>query len=87
MSGFNINPNMIKNMMMQQFGGEKQAIEQLRKAAGNHPVMKNAVDLFEKGDMQGLQTLGTNICKENNINPMNMLQNLFQGNMNMGGKR
>ena len=86
MMGMNFE-QMAKNMVMQQFGGEQQAIAGLRKRAGNHPVMKNAVDMLEKGDMQGLQNLGTNVFKENNINPMNMMQNLFQNGMNMGGRR
>lgn len=70
---------MAKNMVTQQFGGEQQAISELRKRAGNHPVMKNAVDLFEKGDMQGLQNLGTNVFKENNLNPQSMIQKLLMG--------
>lgn len=70
---------MAKNMVMQQFGGEQQAIAELKKRAGNHPVMKNAVDLLEKGDMQGLQSLGTNVFKENNLNPQSMIQKLLMG--------
>lgn len=86
MMGFNFNPEqMAKNMITQQFGGEEQAISQLRKMAGNHPVMKNALDLFEKGDMQALNNLGTNVFKENNLNPQSMMQNLFQRFMGQGG--
>lgn len=83
MIGMNFNAEEIaKNVMIKQFGNEQNAISQLRKMAGNHPVLKNAVDLLEKGDKEGLQNLGNNVMRENNQNPMSMIQNMFMGGRN-----
>lgn len=83
MMGINFNPEEIaKNAIIKQFGNEQNAISQLRKMAGNHPVLKNAVDLLEKGDREGLQSLGNNVMRENNQNPMNMIQSMFMGGRN-----
>lgn len=34
---------------------------------GNNPVLKNAIQMAEKGDSDGLENLARNLCKENNI--------------------
>lgn len=34
---------------------------------GNNPVLKNAIQMAEKGDSAGLESLARNLCKENNI--------------------
>lgn len=34
---------------------------------GNNPVIKNAIQMAEKGDSAGLENLARNLCKENNI--------------------
>lgn len=34
---------------------------------GNNPVLKNAIQMAEKGDRAGLENLARNLCKENNI--------------------
>ena len=34
---------------------------------GNNPVLKNAVQMAEKGDSAWLENLARNLCKENNI--------------------
>lgn len=34
---------------------------------GNNPVLKNAIQMVEKGDSAGLENLARNLCKENNI--------------------
>ena len=34
---------------------------------GNNPVLKNAIQMAEKGDSAGLENLARNLCKENNI--------------------
>ena len=34
---------------------------------GNNPVLKNAIQMAEKGDSVGLENLARNLCKENNI--------------------
>lgn len=41
---------MAKNIMIGRFGSEDKAIQAMRQMAGNHPVLKNAVSLFEEHD-------------------------------------
>ena len=67
-----------KNMIIRQYGSEKNAINAMKQQAGNHPVLKNAVSLLEKHDYQGLQKLGENVFNENHMNPQNMAQNLIE---------
>lgn len=77
----NIHPMMqqaLTNMMQQRYGSKEQMVQEMKKQAGNHPVLKNAVSLMEKGDYQGLEDLGMNVCKENKLNPMDMFQRLIQ---------
>ena len=33
-----------------------------------NPISKNAIELYQKGDRQGLNELADNICKEKGIN-------------------
>lgn len=41
----------------------------LRQNAGNNPVMQNALDMAEKNDMKGIETLARNLCKEKGVDP------------------
>lgn len=68
---------MAKNIMIGRFGSEDKAIQAMRQMAGNHPVLKNAVSLFEEHDYQGLQNLGENLFKENHMDPQSMAQNFM----------
>lgn len=34
----------------------------------NNPTIKNAIDMANKGDVQGLQKLAENVSKEKNVN-------------------
>lgn len=67
-----------QQMIQQRFGNTQQALQEMRKQAGNNPVMNNALDLMEKGDYEGLNQLSQNLFKENNINPQNALQGMMQ---------
>lgn len=67
-----------QKMIEQRFGNPQQALQIMRKQAGNNPVMNNALDLMEKGDYEGLNQLSQNLFKENNINPQNALQGMMQ---------
>lgn len=67
-----------QQMIQQRFGNPQQALQAMRKQAGNNPVMNNALDLMEKGDYEGLNQLSQNLFKENNINPQNALQGMIQ---------
>ena len=61
-----INPMQIMQMM--KGGSPQQAImNMMRQQAGNHPVLKNAIDMAEKGDVDGLKNLAHNLGKENGI--------------------
>lgn len=77
----NIPPMMqraLTNMLQQRYGSKEQMIQEMKKQAGNHPVLKNAVSLMEKGDYQELEKLGMNVCKENKLNPIDMIQSFIQ---------
>ena len=45
----------------------------LQQAMGNsqimqNPISKNAIEMYQKGDKQGLNELADNLCKEKGIN-------------------
>ena len=45
----------------------------LQQAMGNsqimqNPISKNAIEMYQKGDKQGLNELANNLCKEKGIN-------------------
>lgn len=61
-----INPMQIMQMM--KGGSPQQAImNMMRQQAGNNPVLKNAIDMAEKGDVDGLKNIAYNLGKENGI--------------------
>lgn len=61
-----INPMQIMQMM--KGGSPQQAImNMMRQQAGNNPVLKNALQMMEKGDSAGLENLARNLYKENNL--------------------
>lgn len=68
----------LTNMMEQRYGSKEQMMQEMKKQAGNHPVLKNAVSLMEKGDYQELENLGMNVCKENKLNPVDIFQKIIQ---------
>lgn len=37
----------------------------------NNPIAKNAIELYQKGDEQGLNELANNLCREKGINREN----------------
>lgn len=39
-----------------------------------NPVAKNAMDMWQRGDEQGLESMARNLCKENNINPDDVMK-------------
>ena len=44
-----------------------QAFMQQAMQSGN-PIMQNAIQMYQKGDKQGLNELADNLCKEKGIN-------------------
>lgn len=71
----NINPMQLMNMFK---GGNPQQMimSMLRQNANSNPILQNALQMAEKGDTQGIETLARNLCKERNINPEEMIQQL-----------
>lgn len=36
---------------------------------GKNPMLKNAMEMAQKGDAQGVEQLARNLCKEKGVNP------------------
>ena len=41
-----------------------------------NPMAKNAIQMYQKGDMQGLQAMAENLCKEKGISVDDIKQNV-----------
>lgn len=65
------------------FNPQMMAMNMLRQQAGNNPVLNNAVNMAEKGDMKGIENLCRNICKERGINPEDLMKQAMSQFMNM----
>ena len=39
-----------------------------------NPVLQNAINMMQRGDQQGLQTLAENVCKERGTTPQSMME-------------
>ena len=59
--------------MMRNGGNRQRMINLLRQQTGNNPVLNNALNMAEKGDMKGVEQLARNLCKERNIDVDNAL--------------
>ena len=61
-----INPMQIMQMIR---GGSPQhaIMSMMRQQAGDNPVLNNAINMAEKGDIDGLKNLAHNLGKENGI--------------------
>lgn len=70
-----MNPMQLFQMMK---GGNPQQVmtNMLKQNAGNNPILNNALNMLEKGDTQGIETLARNMCKERNINPDEMMEQI-----------
>lgn len=72
-----INPFQL--MQMLRSGSPQQTIlDSMRQQSVNNPVINNALNMAEKNDAQGLEKLARNLCKEKNINPDEMINNIKQ---------
>lgn len=63
-----MNPiSILKNMLGNFMGNPEQLVRQM---VGNNPnpMVKNLINMAEKGDEQGLKNFAQNICKEKNMN-------------------
>lgn len=70
----NINPiQMIKNMANpQQFMQSMMSNNQIM----SNPMAKNALDMAQKGNMQGIEQMARNICKERGLNPDDVMSHI-----------
>ena len=72
-----INPFQL--MQMLRSGSPQQTIlDSMRQQSGNNPVINNALNMAENTDVQGLEKLARNLCKEKNINPDEMINSIKQ---------
>ena len=67
-----MNPIMSMLGQMMKGGGNPQQI--LQQIMGNsqvmqNPILKNTLDMAQKGDSKGIEELARNLCKEKDINP------------------
>lgn len=70
-----MNPINIIQMMR---GGPQQLLQQI---VGNNqmmsnPMMKNVVGMVQKGDMQGVEQMARNLCKEKGLNADEVMSKL-----------
>lgn len=64
-----MNPMQLMQMMKNGGNPQQMIMNMMRQQAGTNPVMNNALQMMEKGDNAGLESLARNLCKERNINP------------------
>lgn len=67
---------MMKNGNPQQFLQQMMGNNQIM----SNPMMKNALEMAQKGDMQGIEQMARNLCKEKGLNAddvMNQIKSKF----------
>jgi hypothetical protein len=76
-----MNPIMeILGQMMKCGGNPQQMIQQMigNNPAMNNPIMKNALDMAQKGDSKGIEGLARNLCREKGIDPDDVIEKVKQ---------
>lgn len=71
---FNPNAMMKKQferMISQRFGSVDNMMNDMSKFAGNNPTLKNALDLYKKGDTDQLHQIQQNCSPNNNLTAIN----------------
>lgn len=70
-----MNPVQFAKMMR---GGNPQKVvmDMMREQAGNNPVMRNAMQMAENGDSEGIEKLARNLCKEQGIDADEMVKKI-----------
>ena len=68
--------NAMKNpqAFMQQIGSNSQIM--------NNPITRNAFEMYQKGDTDGLKTMAENLCREKGVKPEDVL-NQIKGNLGL----
>lgn len=62
--------------MMRGGNPQKVVMDMMREQAGNNPVMRNAMQMAENGDSEGIEKLARNLCKEQGIDADEMVKNI-----------
>ena len=62
--------------MMRGGNPQKVVMGMMREQAGNNPVMRNAMQMAEKGDSEGIEKLARNLCKEQGIDADEMVNKI-----------
>lgn len=62
--------------MMRGENPQKVMMDMMREQAGNNPVMRNAMQMAEKGDSEGIEKLARNLCKEQGIDADDMVKKI-----------
>lgn len=77
MNGGGMNPMQMISQMMSGGKPSSMVMDMLKHQAGNNPLMNNALQMMEKGDTQGVETLVRNLCKEKGVNPEDAMKQLM----------
>lgn len=48
----------------------------------SNPLMKNTIEMAQRGDMQGIEQMARNLCREKGLNPDDMM-NQLKSKLNM----
>lgn len=73
----NFNPMQLMQMMKGGGNPQQMVMGMLQQKAGNNPVLKNALNMAQQGDMKGVENLVRNVAKEKGVNPDEMLQQVM----------
>lgn len=66
--------------MLQAFKNPQALMQSVMQDAqiANNPMARNAMDMYQRGDAEGLEKMARNICNEKGINPDEALQQMKQ---------
>lgn len=64
--------------LMQMFQNPQQFIQNImgNSQIMSNPMAKNAVDMMQKGDAQGVEQMARNLCKEKGLNADEVMQQI-----------
>lgn len=62
--------------MMRGGNPQKVVMDMMREQAGNNPVIRNAMQMAENGDSEGIEKLARNLCKEQGIDADEMVKKI-----------
>lgn len=81
---FNPNAMMKKQfekMISQRFGSVDNMMNDMSKFAGNNPTLKNALDLYKKGDADQLHQIQQNVFMKSTYHQMELSRNSLDYNI------